>query len=287
MNRELRYAVNLPDGGECGDPRFLLELAILAERSGWDAVLLEDYVLYQGKVENPTCDVWPVLAAIAVQTTHILIGTAVAPLPRFRPWRLAREAAAIDQLSGGRFVLGAGLGDAGEAIAVDSSFTHFSEERDLRRRAEMTDEALTIIDGLWRGKPFNFRGRHYQIDEVTFQPTPVQQPRIPIWIGGGYPLRGPTERALRWDGSLLYKAPRHDPDDRGMTPDDVRDLRSRAEDRSFVIVVGGRARSDDLDVERRHIAAIAAAGADWWLEWISPADRGTMRAKVEAGPLRV
>ncbi len=151
----------------------------------------------------------------------------------------------------------------------------------------MTDEALTIIDGLWRGEPFSFRGRHYQVDEVTFQPTPVQRPRIPIWIGGGYPLRGPTERALRWDGSLLYKAPQHDPDDRGMTPEDVRDLRSRAGDRPFVIVVGGRARNDDVDFERTHIAAMAAAGADWWLEWIPPADRATMRAKVEAGPLRI
>ena len=118
--------------------------------------------------------------------------------------------------------------------------------------------------------------------EVTFLPRPVQQPRIPIWIGGGYPNRRPTERALRWDGSCLYKA-----GGGHMTPDDVRDLRARAGDRPFTIAVGGRARKDDWDAEREHIRAVAAAGADWWVEWVEPAGRETMRAAAERGPLRV
>jgi alkanesulfonate monooxygenase SsuD/methylene tetrahydromethanopterin reductase-like flavin-dependent oxidoreductase (luciferase family) len=283
---QLKYALSLPDGGECGDPRFLLDLARRAEAAGWEALLLEDYICYQGDPAASTCDVWPVLAAMAVQTERILLGTSVTPLPRLRPWRVAREAAAIDQLSRGRFILGVGLGDAGEAITEDPSFTRFGEERDLRRRAEMTDEALAIIDGLWRGEPFSFHGRHYSVDDVTFLPRPVQQPRIPIWIGGGFPLPGPTRRALRWDGSMLYKAPQYDPDDHGMTPIDVRRLRRLAGERPFVIAVGGRARGDDRDAERAHIVAVAEAGADWWVEWIPPSDRRSMLDAVDRGPLR-
>ena len=283
----LRHALSLPNGGACGDPRFLVELARRAEDAGWEALLLEDYVSYQGDPAAPTCDVWPVLGAIAALTQRLLIGTSVTPLPRVRPWRIAREAAAIDQLSDGRLILGVGVGDAGEAIGGDPSFTHFGEELDLRRRAAMTDEALTIIDGLWQGEPFRFEGRHYRIDEVTFRPRPVQRPRIPIWIGGGYPLPGPTRRALRWDGSLLYKAPQHDPDDLGMTAADVRELRGMAGDRSWVIAVGGRPRADDWDVERAHLAALTEAGADWWVEWVAPADRRMMRTAVDRGPLQV
>ena len=282
----LRYALELPDGGECGDARFLADLAVRAEAAGWDAVLFEDYICYQGNATEPTCDVWPVLGAVAVRTSRILIGTDVTPLPRLRPWRVAREAAAIDQLSGGRMILGVGLGDAGEAFGSDASFTRFGEPIDLRVRAEMADEALAIIDGLWQGTPFHFDGRHYRVDEVTFLPRPVQRPRIPIWVGGGYPLRGPTNRALRWDGSLLYKAPSHGSDETGMSPDDVRDLRRRAGDRGFTIAVGGRPRRDDVDAERRLMASLDEAGADWWVEWIAPSDPAAMEGAVDRGPLR-
>lgn len=282
----LRYALALPDGGECGDPRFVLELAQRAEDAGWDGLFLEDYISYQGDPSAPTADVWTTLAAVAVHTRRMLLGTSVTPLPRRRPWKVAREAAAVDQLSDGRFVLGVGIGDNGESVVSDASLTRFGEQLDRRTRAEMLDEALTIVDGLWRGEPFRFEGKHYRVGEVTFLPRPVQRPRIPIWVGGGYPLIGPTQRALRWDGSMLYKAPQHDPDERGMTPDDVRELRSLAGDMPFTIAVGGRPRAADWTVERSHIASIAEAGADWWVEWVPPGDRAEMRDAVGRGPLR-
>jgi alkanesulfonate monooxygenase SsuD/methylene tetrahydromethanopterin reductase-like flavin-dependent oxidoreductase (luciferase family) len=280
-------ALSLPDGGECGNPGFVLELAERAEDAGWDAVLLEDYISYQGDPHVATADVWTTLGAIAVRTQRVLLGTCVTPLPRRRPWKVAREAAAVDQLSGGRFVLGVGIGDNGESVTSDASLTHFGEQLDRRTRAEMLDEGLAIIDGLWRGEPFSFEGRHYRIREVSFLPRPVQQPRIPIWVGGGYPLAGPTRRALRWDGSMLYKAPSHDVDERGMTPKDVRELRALAGDRPFIIAVGGRARAADWTAERAHIAAVAAAGADWWMEWVPPSDRQSMRDAVSRGPLHL
>jgi alkanesulfonate monooxygenase SsuD/methylene tetrahydromethanopterin reductase-like flavin-dependent oxidoreductase (luciferase family) len=281
----MKYGLYLPTGGVCGDPRFLVELGQLAEESGWDGVFLEDYIVYQGEAAEPTCDPWIALAAIAVRTQRLRLGTAVTPLPRRRPWKVAREAAAIDQLSDGRMILGVGLGDVGDSIVSDASFTHFGEVTDRRARAEMLDEGLAIITGLWTGEPFEFRGNHFTVDRVTFLPTPVQMPRIPIWIGGAFPNPGPLRRAARWDGSMLYKQA---PDDAeaDMTPTDVRVLRDQAGERPYDIAVGGRARNADWDAEREWIDAVAAAGATWWSEWVAPADRETMRSAVQSGPLR-
>jgi alkanesulfonate monooxygenase SsuD/methylene tetrahydromethanopterin reductase-like flavin-dependent oxidoreductase (luciferase family) len=278
----VQYGLALPTGGECGDPRFLVELAERAEAAGWDGVFPEDYVLYQGDRAMPTCPTWPVLAAMAVRTTRIVLGVEVTPVTRRRPWNVAREVAAVDQLSEGRAVLGVGLGDTGEHVVGDASFTAFGEERDPRRRGEMLDEALEIVAGLWTGEPFSFSGQHFTVEEVTFLPPPVQQPRPPIWIGGGYPHRKPVERALRWDGACLYNA-KHGP----LPPEAVADLRARAGDRPWTLAVGGSPRRDDWDEEREHIAAIRDAGADWWIEWAEPADRDTMRLVADRGPLRV
>jgi alkanesulfonate monooxygenase SsuD/methylene tetrahydromethanopterin reductase-like flavin-dependent oxidoreductase (luciferase family) len=278
----IRYGISLPTGKECGDPNFLIELGVLAEHAGWEGVFLEDYVLFQGDPIAPTCDAFAVLAALAVRTERIVLGTAVTPLVRRRPWVVARQAAAVDQLSGGRMVLGVGLGDTGEAVGSDASFTHFGEERDARRRAEMLDEALEVVVGLWSGEPFGFHGRHYVVDEVIFRPPPVQRPRIPIWIGGAYPNRGPTERALRWDGSFLYHR-----DDRPLDGDDVRALRARAGDTPFDICAGGWGRLKDPEAERARIRAVAEAGATWWGEYILPADRQSMREAVARGPLPI
>jgi alkanesulfonate monooxygenase SsuD/methylene tetrahydromethanopterin reductase-like flavin-dependent oxidoreductase (luciferase family) len=277
----MNYGLALPTGGECGDPRFLVELAERAEAAGWDGIFPEDYVLYQGDPTMPTSPTWPVLAAIAVRTERLVLGVEVTPLARRRPWNVAREVAAVDQLSEGRAVLGVGLGDVGEFVVADASFTHFGEELDARRRAEQLDEGLEIIAGLWTGKPFSFRGAHYAVDEVTFLPRPVSDPRPPIWIGGGYPHRRPIERALRWDGACLYNA-QHGP----LPPEAIADLRARAGDRPWTIAVGGSGRRDDWDAEREHIAAVRNAGADWWIEWVEPAARDEMRQVVERGPLR-
>jgi alkanesulfonate monooxygenase SsuD/methylene tetrahydromethanopterin reductase-like flavin-dependent oxidoreductase (luciferase family) len=278
----MRYGLALPTGGECGDPRFLVELAERAEAAGWEAVFLEDYVVFQGDPTAPTCDPWIALAGMALRTERVVLGTAVTPLARRRPWIVARQAAAIDQVSEGRMVLGAGLGDVGDHVGSDASFTHFGEEADARTRARMLDEALEIVAGLWTGELFSYRGEHFTVDEVSFVPPPVQRPRIPIWIGGGYPNPGPTRRAARWDGSLLYGVPEHD-----LSPEDVRAIREAAGDRPYDIVVGGRARQDDSEAERERLRAISAAGATWCAEYVPADGRDAMRASVDRGPLRI
>ncbi|MGH2600141.1 MAG: LLM class flavin-dependent oxidoreductase, partial [Dehalococcoidia bacterium] len=197
----MRYCLNLPCGGVCGDARTLAELAVVAEESGWDGVFLEDYIVYQSRQDIPTYDPWVALAAMALRTQRIRLGTMVTPLARRRPWKLAREAVTLDHLSGGRLTLCVGAGDS-----ADVSFTHLGEAADIKQRATMLDEGLEVLAGLWSGEPFSYVGQHYQVREVRFLPRPLQQPRIPIWVGGGYPNRGPVRRAARWDGACLYKA---------------------------------------------------------------------------------
>ncbi len=278
----MKYGLALPTGGECGDPRFLVELAERAEAAGWDGVFLEDYVVFQGDPSAPTVNTWAALAAIAMRTERVRLGVSVTPLTRRRPWNVAREAAAVDQLSGGRMIFGAGLGDVGDHVVRDASFTAFGEELDARVRAEMLDEGLEILAGLWSGEPFSFRGKRYTVEEVTFLPRPVQRPRIPIWIGGGYPNPGPTRRAARWDGSKLYGARRHD-----LRRDDVRAIRANAGERPYDVMVGGRARSDDLEADRAWMRSVAEAGATWWSEYVPGAEREDMRKAVDRGPLKL
>jgi alkanesulfonate monooxygenase SsuD/methylene tetrahydromethanopterin reductase-like flavin-dependent oxidoreductase (luciferase family) len=281
----MRYAVNMPTGGVCGDARTVAELAAVAEDAGWDGVFLEDYVVYQGHQDWPTCDPWVALAAVAMSTRRIRLGTEVTPLTRRRPWMVAREAVTLDHLSGGRLVLGVGIGDEREP-----GFGSFGEVVDTRERGRMLDEALAVIAGLWSGEPFTHRGKHYQVGPVTFLPRPLQRPRIPIWVGGAYPHPGAMRRAARWDGSCLYReAP--DGGTAHMSPEDVRALAAFARDRRpagapFEIVLGGLQRGEDWQLEREHVREVAEAGATWWVEWIAPANLETMRACIERGPLR-
>jgi alkanesulfonate monooxygenase SsuD/methylene tetrahydromethanopterin reductase-like flavin-dependent oxidoreductase (luciferase family) len=285
----VRYCLNLPAAGPSGDARTLSALAALAEESGWDAVLLEDYLVYQNRAELPAYDPWVALAAMALCTRTLRLGVMVTPLARRRPWKLAKEAVTLDHLSGGRLIIGAGLGDS-----TDMSFTRFGEGISARVRAEMLDESLAILDGLWRGEPFSYTGRHYTVDSVTCLPKPVQQPRIPIWIGGAYPNRGPLRRAARWDGACLYKAAAPggaEDSGEGLDADDVRALKAfvgehRAGDSPFDVVVG-RTQRADTTAERTHIRSLAEAGATWWQEWIPPSEPAVMRAGIARGPLRI
>jgi alkanesulfonate monooxygenase SsuD/methylene tetrahydromethanopterin reductase-like flavin-dependent oxidoreductase (luciferase family) len=281
----VKYGVELPTGYELADPVVLADIAQLAEGRGWDGVFLEDYVCYGGDRAAPTVDTWMALAAMASGTERVILGTGVTAIPRRRPWNLARQAVAVDRLSGGRLVLGAGLGDTGESVVEDASFVAFDEERDVRVRTEMLDEALEIIAGLWTGERFTFSGRHYSVDDVVFRPTPVQRPRVPIWIGGGFPKPGPTRRALRWDGAWLYRDSGELRSD-DLTPEDVATLAAATAGRPFDIAVGGNLDRPERE-QRAWAAAVHDAGATWCMEWLAPAPLADIRRKVERGPVRV
>jgi alkanesulfonate monooxygenase SsuD/methylene tetrahydromethanopterin reductase-like flavin-dependent oxidoreductase (luciferase family) len=282
----MKSALSLPNGGECAQPRKLAEFAHAAEESGWDAVFLEDYIIWQGHNDVPTFDPWICLAAMAAATQTVRLGTMVTPIPRRRPWKLAREAAALDQLSGGRAILGVGLGDT----EIDTSFTRFGEETDPVRRARMADEALDLIARLWSGEEITFGGEFYHVQKARLLPRPVQEPRIPIWIGGQWPKKGPVQRALRWDGAVLFK----NIPDADFTPEDYRELsrlvRARPNAGDPFDIVGGHpvwAENADPGKERAYLASLAEAGMTWWSVYIPPDTEETMRRRIEAGPARI
>jgi hypothetical protein len=255
----VKFSVTVGAVGVGRDPRGLAELARVVEGSGWDGLFLEDYLVYQGDTTQPTYDPWICLAGMAMATERIRIGTTVTPLPRRRPWKVAAEAVALDHLSGGRMILGVGIGDPGDP---------FLENHSPRVLAEMLDEGLTIIDQLWTGQPVSFSGKHYTLTDAQLTARPVQRPRIPIWVGGNFLVPAVRRRILRWDGSCAYKGGTDAPQQ--ITPGDVRELLAQ--------------RSLDVKVSGGDPAAFAAAGAAWWGRWIAPMPVDETLAIVRQGP---
>lgn len=286
----MKYCLNLPIGGHAAHPRTLAGFAVAAEEAGWDAVFVEDYIVYQNRQDLPTYDPWVALAAMAAATSRIRLGTMVTPVARRRPWKLAREAVTLDHLSDGRLTLCVGVGDP-----EDFTYAAFGEETDVKARAVMLDEALDVLAGMWSGKPFSYDGSHFRISEVTCLPRPVQEPRIPIWIGGAYPHQGPLRRAARWDGAVLYPAagPGSAKDsEEPLTPQQVTAIRQfidarRTSSGSFDIVAGGPERGQNPGRTRELVRQSAQAGATWFSEWIPPGDPAAMRAVIAAGPVRI
>ncbi|MGH2487727.1 MAG: LLM class flavin-dependent oxidoreductase [Ktedonobacterales bacterium] len=284
----MRYGLELPNAGIGGDPRVLADLAQLAEVAGWDGVFLEDYITHSSAYDAATYDPWVALAAMALHTRRIRLGTTVTPLSRRRPWKLARETVTLDHLSQGRLILGVGLGDT-----QDPGFSAVGEITDARQRARMLDETLDILVGLWSGKPFSYVGVYFQLQEVVFLPQPIQTPRIPIWVGGNWPHRGPIKRAAQWDGFVGGKA-HADDEDWHVTPQETHALieairRQRSVETPFDVALGGGPRGDDLEEERAMIRSLADAGATWWMEYVTPELGGldAMRARIKAGPVRI
>lgn len=270
----MRYGLDVCVLGEYADPGRVVELAQAAEAAGWEALLVWDHVAFAWGV--PSADPWVVLAAAASATTRIRLGTAVTPLPRRRPAVVANTVATLDRLSGGRVILGAGLG------GVDREFTAFGESDDPRRRAELLDESLEVIAELWTGRPVTYQGRHHRINGVSLAPVPVQSPRVPIWIGGT--SRAARRRAARWDGWIIGGD-----DEQGnmtLTPSqaaaDLVDLGSRVGDESFDLAIIGVTDGPDSGLAQ----GFAEVGFTWWLEHIhgrrGPYDQ--LLARVQAGP---
>ncbi len=264
----MRYGLDVPNFGEFVDPRAVGELAATAEEGGWDGFFIWDHIrpaLYPG--HNPaTADATVTLAFIAAATNRLRFGALVTPLPRRRPSKFAREVATLDQVSGGRIVVGVGIG-----YPPDNEFASLGEDPDALRRAERLDEALEIATGLWSGDSVTIAGRHLSIHDVTFDPTPVQQPRPPIWVAATWPGHsGPLRRAARWDG--IFPISSDMSGDTALAPEDIAVIRDEVGrlDADFDIVTGGPPGAD--------IAAYADAGATWWLEFPWTLDEAFERA---------
>jgi alkanesulfonate monooxygenase SsuD/methylene tetrahydromethanopterin reductase-like flavin-dependent oxidoreductase (luciferase family) len=193
----VRHGLFFPPFGELSDPAVVVRLAEDAERSGWDGVFLWDHMIRPPGDPQAIADPWILLAAIAVSTTRLALGTMITPLARRRPQKVARETATLDHLSRGRVIFGVGLG-----VNTGGELERFGECADQPRRAAMLDEALGLLFDLWSGNEVHHRGPSFTADGVRFLPTPLQQPRIPVWgaATGGRGRAGPLRRAARLDG---------------------------------------------------------------------------------------
>src|SRR5918994_4211473 len=191
----MRSGLWFPLFDELAEPAEVARLAAEAEEAGWHGVFVWDQLRWREPIRH-VADPWITLTAIATATEDVMLGPMVTPLARRRPAKVARETASLDRLSGGRLILGVGLG--GDQFAGEFSKT--GEQLDDRVRGEMLDEVLEILTAAWSGESVNHRGKHYLVDDVQFLPRPVQRPRIPVWTAAYYGNVKPQRRAARCDG---------------------------------------------------------------------------------------
>jgi probable F420-dependent oxidoreductase len=167
------------------DPGLLRAVAELAESLGYDSIWAGDHVSFH----NPIVGIDVALSVFATVTKRIAIGSGIVLLPLRHPSLVAKTFASLDWLSGGRVVLGVGVGGEGpkdfEAVGVPAS-----------ERGARTNEALRALRELFRGGPASFSGRFFAFEGVEIEPQAVQPGGPPLWVGGR------SEAALRRAGSL-------------------------------------------------------------------------------------
>jgi alkanesulfonate monooxygenase SsuD/methylene tetrahydromethanopterin reductase-like flavin-dependent oxidoreductase (luciferase family) len=261
-------------------PRQFADLAVAAEDVGWDAIFTWEAVWGQ--------DAWITLAAAAMRTSRIRLGTMLTPLPRIRPWDLAGRVATLDNLSDGRAQLAVGLG------ALHPGWLAFERDEGRKVRAEKLDEGLAVYDGLMRGQPFAYAGSHYSVEPTDFvpPPPPVQQPRVPVWVVGAYPAGRSMERAAQWDGIIPTTVGRSGDGEFG--PTDLARIVSAIKEireskglpwQGYDVVAEGVSEPGPAGVAT--VKRWADAGATFWVEsdWSMGDDAvARHRRRIEAGP---
>lgn len=267
-----------------GSTQEIVELASEAEEAGWDGVFYYDDIYTDAKTEMSAA--WPVMAAIAVTTKRIKIGSLLTAVGRRRPWELARESVTVDWLSKGRLIIPTGLGWAG-----DGAYTKAGMPAERKVRAEMLDEGLDILDGLWSGRPFRYDGKHNQIKMMRFIPRPYQRPRIPVWVVGAWGKPKSMHRALKYDG-LIPVIKNLDGTHAEVTPEAIREMRAYiAENRvargnmrkEFDIIKDGTTPANRTKA-KKIVEPFAEAGATWWIESLWGSKARAVRDRVRAGP---
>jgi len=270
-----------------------VELAELGEACGWDAVFSWEAVYRH--------DAWATLAGAAARTRRIRLGTLLTPVARYRPWDLASRVATVDRLSGGRVVLGVGLG------AVNANWLSFEADEGRAVRARRVDEGLEVYAGLLGtppGEPYEHRGEFWTVRPVTelAPPLPVQRPHPPVWVVGalrpGQEGQPSLARAARWQGIFpavvggAGGSPGLTLDALGEIVDRLRSMRGGLDLpwEGYDVVVEGDSHGGFGDVHGSP-APWAKAGATWWVEsWWDvpegPAGIEEVRRRVDRGPPR-
>jgi probable F420-dependent oxidoreductase len=176
----LRVGVNILNFGPGANPDALLRWARISEALGYHSLMISDHVAITPSVRErypePFYDTFATLSWLAGQTRQVQLGTTVTVLPYRHPVLTARLAANIDQFSGGRFILGVGVGNP------EDEFRVLGLPRS--RRGALANESLAAILALWTGDgPVSFHGELLNFDDVWSIAT-HQKPHPPIWVGG-------------------------------------------------------------------------------------------------------
>jgi alkanesulfonate monooxygenase SsuD/methylene tetrahydromethanopterin reductase-like flavin-dependent oxidoreductase (luciferase family) len=277
--KEVRFGLFLPQFGELADPGRLADLAAVAEEAGWSGFFLWDHML--ARPGMAVCDPWIAMAAIAAATREIRFGAMVTPLARRRPWVLARQAAALDLLSGGRLVIGVGLGDDGW-----KEFSSFGDAADPRQRRALLDDSLEVLQRLLAGENVDFDGERLHVHSTPFLPKPVQDP-LPIWVAGRWPNRAPLARAARMQGCFpIFAGDPVFPD-----ADDLAGVRAEltrlgaAED--YDLAITSKMRLLGASERAKAVATAESNGVTWLLEGFGPGlSVAEFEAVAAAGPMR-
>ena len=292
----MQTALYAPVFHDYSDPARLVELACAAERAGYDAIFIWDHLAIEPSGLLEIADATIVLAAIAQATRRIRFGAMVTPLARRRPWKLAKELNTLDRLSGGRVMVGVGLG---EPALVE--FAAFGEDPAAKARARRLDEGLAILDPLLRGETVTHQGEYYQLTNATLAPRALQRPRMPIWVAAALPARAGLRRAARWDGCFPIRVPpviaegtvsQADWPAWWPSPAETADARAyvmsqRSADGPYAFTATGRTSAESTTAASALLRDYAAAGANWWLEWVDDAPGSyeqTLRAIARGAP---
>ncbi|WP_439658047.1 LLM class flavin-dependent oxidoreductase [Lentzea sp. HUAS TT2] len=266
----MRFAIYVPCYGDAyGDPSVLVSLAVEAEAAGWDGFFMWDHVVAEPVVADP----WVTLGAVAARTSSIVLGPMITPVPRRRPWKLALEASTLQRLSGGRLVLGVGMG-------VGRDFTSFGEASDVRSRAARLSEGVELVQELLSGEPVEHHGAVFDVSGVRFAPV-----EVPVWTSGIWPRKVPFLAAARasglfpiiQDGSGGFAV---------ASPEQVALMKAE------FVAAGGPADGDvavwggGARPSAERVSEFADAGATWLLLDGWKASLSELRSYVSAGPPR-
>ena len=217
----MKFGVTIPNNWGIEDPLQVLALGPLAEELGYDSLWVMDHTFNIGFIKErldnkPYYHPLTILSYLAATTQRILLGTSVLVLPSHNPVDLAKYAATLDQVSRGRVILGVGAGsmpEEFEALGVS-----------MRQRGSLTDESIAIMKELWTNPYPSYQSRRWNFSDLRFSPKPVQEPHIPLWIGGSSPgaLRRTATVGDGWHPTGLS------PEEFSLAKREIEDLASKA-----------------------------------------------------------
>jgi alkanesulfonate monooxygenase SsuD/methylene tetrahydromethanopterin reductase-like flavin-dependent oxidoreductase (luciferase family) len=279
--RSMRFGFNIPLADVFSDLALVAEVAREIEANGWDGCFVWDHLSIPGTAR--LADPWIALALIARATKRIRIGPIVTPLFRRHPEKLAYETVTLDHLSHGRLILGIGLGSD-----IFNEITAFGGPTDDRMRAEMLDEGLAVLNGLWSGESFSFDGKYYRFNGARITPGCLQKPRIPTWIAASWRRKPPMRRAAAYDGVVPVRGDLL----HSLSTDQIKEMLAyidffRPPNAPFDVIHFGQTAGFSLSDARALVASYSAAGVTWWVETVSPGAQldQTLRT-IRGGPPR-